>query len=470
MHLICEKCQKEDHKTHRFKSYTSSREDLLKVLEKTQKYLSDKRDEIQKISYEIENEKKIFQNFFEKLIQFQNLKLNELTEQKETYIDLLERSKTNIEELKDKNNIDIKVFAESLSITSFKSNLEETEKHITSMDQKNITRIKECFQNIKEILQEEPEKVSSSFNIKSMSSDFYQRFFEKTINFMNTKTLKGHNGQIYSISISSDNKHILSGCYDQTLKIWKSDSGDLVKNINGNKSSVWSSKYSKDGKYVIAGFRDGSIKIWETLNYTLVKQLKAHKETVKAIDTTRKYLVSASEDSEIKIWSLKDFSLIKTLIGHEKEIFSLCVSPSEKYIISGDSSGILKVWDLEGNLENSFQYDCGSILCVCFSRDSRYIVFGGTDNEIKVVDSVNGKIVNVLKDHTDYISSVFCTFDEKFIISGSNDETIKIWKLKNGKLIQTLNGHTKGVECVVQSPDLSFIASASDDFTIKIWK
>lgn len=468
--LICEKCQKEDHKKHRYKSYTSSREDIIKVLEKTQSSLAEKRDQIQKITYEIENEKKIFQNFFEKILHFQNVKLNELSEQKETYIDLLERTKTNIEELEDTNNIDIKIFAEALSITSYKSNLDESEREVGSLGEKNIARVKECFKNIKDILNEEKEKPTPSFNIRNMSNSFYQKFFEKTVNYMNIKTLKGHNGQIYSVSVSPDNKNILTGSFDQTLKVWKAETGDLLKNLNGNKSSVWSSRYSKDGKYIFAGFRDGSIKVWETSSYSPIKILKGHKETIRNLDSTRKNLVSCSEDKTIKIWSLRDFTLVKTLIGHEKEIFSVAVSPSEMNIISGDSSGTLKIWDFDGTLENSFEYDCGSILCICCSRDSRYIIFGATDNLIRVVDSVNGKIINILKDHNDYITSVFCTFDEKFIISGSNDETIKIWKLKNGKLLQTLNGHTKGVESVVQSQDLSFIVSSSADFTIKIWK
>ena len=49
-------------------------------------------------------------------------------------------------------------------------------------------------------------------------------------------TLNGHKDWISSVCISNDNKRIISGSHDNTIKIRDSQTGDLVNTLNGHKN------------------------------------------------------------------------------------------------------------------------------------------------------------------------------------------------------------------------------------------
>ena len=42
-------------------------------------------------------------------------------------------------------------------------------------------------------------------------------------------TLTGHSGSVWSVAYSPDGKHIVSGSWDRTVKIWDAQSGEEVR-------------------------------------------------------------------------------------------------------------------------------------------------------------------------------------------------------------------------------------------------
>lgn len=77
--------------------------------------------------------------------------------------------------------------------------------------------------------------------------------------------------------------------------------------------------------------------------------------------------------------------------------------------------------------------------------------------------------LNILKGHSDWVSSLAISPDGKILASGSFDKTIKLWDLSTTQLIHTLSKHTKGVVCIAISPDGKTLASGGWDKTIKLW-
>ena len=41
-------------------------------------------------------------------------------------------------------------------------------------------------------------------------------------------TLTGHSGSVYSVAYSPDGKHLVSGSYDNTVKVWDAQTGKEV--------------------------------------------------------------------------------------------------------------------------------------------------------------------------------------------------------------------------------------------------
>ena len=47
------------------------------------------------------------------------------------------------------------------------------------------------------------------------------------------------------------------------MKIWLTESGEVVRTLSGHTKEVYSVSFSPDGKYVVSGSGDYSVKIWD---------------------------------------------------------------------------------------------------------------------------------------------------------------------------------------------------------------
>ncbi len=74
---------------------------------------------------------------------------------------------------------------------------------------------------------------------------------------------KGHSDSVYSVSLSSDGKIIASGSNDETVKVWDTKTGKLLRTLKGHSGSVFSVSYSPDGKTIASGSWDTQIIMWE---------------------------------------------------------------------------------------------------------------------------------------------------------------------------------------------------------------
>lgn len=76
------------------------------------------------------------------------------------------------------------------------------------------------------------------------------------------KTLYGHSGKVESVSFSSDSQIIASGSNDHTIKIWSRD-GVLLNTINVYIGPIYSVSFSPDNKIIAAGSNDGRLRLWD---------------------------------------------------------------------------------------------------------------------------------------------------------------------------------------------------------------
>ena len=78
--------------------------------------------------------------------------------------------------------------------------------------------------------------------------------------------LHGHEELVYSVAFSPDGKRIVSGSYDNTVKVWDAESGSELITLKGHKSGVRSVVFSFNGKRIISGSLDGTIRLWDISN------------------------------------------------------------------------------------------------------------------------------------------------------------------------------------------------------------
>jgi WD40 repeat protein len=253
----------------------------------------------------------------------------------------------------------------------------------------------------------------------------------------NPKVLNGHTNRVSSIAFSSNGRYLVSGSIDKTICVWNLQSGVCEKVLKGHAhpvTSIATSHHMDDGFFIVSGSLDGTIRIWDF------------------------------RSGDCKIFKKK------TLYGIHNYIFSVAVSPDDRWVVSSTPNNYLQIWNVKSlSCERILQIDTLSGNSVIISRDGRYIVYDFGDGSVGVWNFDDGRICKVLKGHNRNVWSVAISPDNRWIVSGCEDETMRIWNLETGECEKVLEGHSEAVHSVVILPDGRRVISGSDDETIRVW-
>jgi WD40 repeat protein len=117
-------------------------------------------------------------------------------------------------------------------------------------------------------------------------------------------TLMGHSHIVGSLAISADGKLLVSGSWDQTIKIWQLETGQILHTLKGHRDRVYAIALTPDGQIIASGSADKTIKLWHVQTGELLGTFTGHGNIVTALAFTAsgEMLVSGSLDKTIKIW------------------------------------------------------------------------------------------------------------------------------------------------------------------------
>lgn len=105
---------------------------------------------------------------------------------------------------------------------------------------------------------------------------------------------------------------------------------------------------SFDDRYIVSCSKDKTIKIWETNTGQLVRTISAHRGPVNAVQLRGNKIVSASGDGLIKMWNVETGECIREFAGHHRGL--TCVQYDGRRIVSGSNDRTVKLWDAEVKL------------------------------------------------------------------------------------------------------------------------
>ena len=100
------------------------------------------------------------------------------------------------------------------------------------------------------------------------------------------------------------------------------------------KSEVW--RFSADGKRIVSGSWDNTVKVWDADKGTETHSLNGHTGFVHsvAISADGKRIVSGGMDTTVRVWDADKGIETHSLIGHKTQVISVAISPDGKRIVS----------------------------------------------------------------------------------------------------------------------------------------
>jgi len=433
---------------------------------------------------------------------------------REQYDKLLKESKIlkqKVETL-EKENIALKNSLYNLSATYSVNN--NNKKHPFVFD----------FENDKTENEELNETTKSEHNDEVLVE---QENFKNNYHFSVKHKLKGHAGAVYVVDFSPTGDLLASGSFDKSICIWDPYTGKKLKQMIKHTMNVTDLCWSQDSLKLVSGSFDQTCKLWDIENGKMINSFdyqgfvqcvkyNPKDDNIFFCGTTKKLIVMKDIRKPTESFIIENNSMINTLYVYN----------DGTYVLTGDSLGYIKTWDVRtGKCVNTIlnEQKGQPVSHITVSKrflddeEPRYLSVNSYDNIIRVYDrgfsppSKQCKTVLSLKGYKNRnwpirssfnyysieksgILGMTSTTDENMrpqrteqpdfkddklnmsmlLATGSSDSYAYIYSLKLNQEgfvspMQRLEGHTGIVYSTSFHPTSPILATCSADCTIRIW-
>ena len=298
-------------------------------------------------------------------------------------------------------------------------------------------------------------------------------------------TLRGHEGYVTDIALSSDNQWLITTSWDRTSRVWNLNNLDAPPVVlHGHEDFVTDVDISADNNFMVTASADHSIRLWDlTFLNSAPRTLAGHRAPVRAtaVSMDNNWLATAGDDSTIWLWDLQHSNnAARQLTAHNSPILDLVMSADGQWLASSDERGVVYLWEMAALTGSQLTFDRPTatlqgheraVTTMVMSADSRWLVTGSTDDTARLWDLQNPTAQPiVLRGHEGSIFAVAISDDNHWLVTGSGDGTMRLWDLMNPGIEQRiLTGHAGAVTAVAITPDSHWLISGSQDHTARLW-
>ncbi len=330
-------------------------------------------------------------------------------------------------------------------------------------------------------------------------------------------SVKGSHSARDNVFINSIGTKLITGLDNRKVIIYELSTGELLKEyetVEGFCGGCITQGITTPHDEVIIAGRYVGVKM-----YANDRELKTFweepEEKFSALNISQKgdLLVAVDEDSVI-VWDVlkgtKKYVLDKNqkerspkygidlthkIVERRSDQFNDAnFSPDGRWLVTGDNSNIITLWDAKSGKKassfygylsfppedglgfdpNSYRESYASSLLtlkndVQLSPNGKYAYRSKIGFEVRKWELATGQIVQRYGGHTKVVIDFEVSKDGKMLLTGGGDREVHLYNTNSGELLQQFKGHSGIIWDVGFSNDNSKIVSSSADGTVKIW-
>ncbi len=285
---------------------------------------------------------------------------------------------------------------------------------------------------------------------------------------------RAHMDRIRALAFSPDGRSLVTGSWDNTVKLWDIASGALLWS-DLQASNLASVAFAPDGRTLAtSGGTDATVDLWDLHTGTRIQTLTyPHPVSALAWSPDGKLLACGNSDGNIRLreqpWT-EPSTGTQTISGHTIWVMGLAFAPDGTLLASGSWDGTIKLWEMPGGrLRKELTGHTDRVNRVVWSDDGQMLASCGRDRTIRLWDVAQGSARVVLPGHTADIFGLTFTSDNRSLLSGSDDGTLRLWDLEGGRCTRVMHGYVASLFDIDWSPDGTQLVSGGTDALVTVW-
>ena len=227
--------------------------------------------------------------------------------------------------------------------------------------------------------------------------------------------------------------HILTS--DPRVKLWALD-GTLERTFATTGIGLRCVVALPDGVHFAVGYSSDTVSVADKVRLyhvdgTLVHTFVASSCAGIAVTCDGQHIISASWRDGIKVWSVASKSLVSAVDDDDEtgDVRAVAAMPDGQRFLSSGRDETVRVWLLNGTLENTFRLHSQAVSALVALPDNKHVLSGAWDKTVKLFNVNDGAVLRTFPHHTSEVRRLTLLPDGIRFVSGSSDKTARITEL-----------------------------------------
>jgi WD40 repeat protein len=242
--------------------------------------------------------------------------------------------------------------------------------------------------------------------------------------------LLGHDACIYTVAASPDGRWIVSGGQNGNILVWevgtnKTELKRVPISIKDHGNDVWDIVFAPDSETFASASWDQTVCVWKRETGKIVfgplKVGDCANSVAYSPDGTK---LAAGTDEHIIVWNIKTG---KELLKIEQRAWRIAFTPDGLRLVSGDWKDIRISDATTGEIIKKFDAHTDVFYSLSIAPNGTKFATTSRDKTTRLVDLITFEPIGEPLEHPDEVNSVAFSEDSQLIATGCFDKLVRTW-------------------------------------------